>query len=344
MAIFGPDLSSYQHGVNVAALAGAAFVLAKCTEGVYYADADYNGWRSQTRSVGKLFAAYHFLKTESTAAAQAAWTKAHLGDPTLPVMVDVETEGPSMPRLADVVDYVDACAAIGVRVKLAYVPRWFWSQIGSPNLTPLSARGVGLISSAYPGGSGYPGDNAAGWLPYGGVTPTLYQYTDAAVEGGQAVGDMNAYRGSLAQLAAFLGSPAPPPIPATTTQGDTVGTIPASIAAKWPEIAGEFPANATFDSDTALIWSDAGSRAAALHAAEARDAANWANQAAGQARDAANSLSAKLDALAAAVSQPPTIDVNALAAAIAPHLAAGATADVIAAAVLHHLSTATANG
>ena len=123
-----------------------------------------------------------------------------------------------------------------------------------------------------------------------------------------------------------------------------MGTIPASIGTKWPEIAGEFPANTSFDNDTALIWSDAGSRAAALHSAEARDAAAAAGQAAGQARDGIAALSAKLDVIAAAVAAAPAIDLNALAALIAEHQSAGSTPDVIAAAVLHHLSADTANG
>ena len=105
-----------------------------------------------------------------------------------------------------------------------------------------------------------------------------------------------------------------------------MGTIPATIGQKWPEIAAEFPANSQFDDEAALIWADGGARAAALYAKEARDAVN---------------------ALAAKVTQPapaPQIDVKALAAALAPLLTQGATADDIAAAVMHHLSTATANG
>lgn len=62
------------------------------------------------------------------------------------------------------------------------------------------------------------------------------------------------------------------------------------------------------------------------------------------AAERAGVIEQKLDQVLARIGQPPVIDVNALAAAIAPHLTAGATADVIAAAVLHHLSADTANG
>lgn len=318
MTIFGPDISSYQHGVNVRALEDP-FVLLKATEGTYYTDADYENWLGQAKSSGRLVVPYHFISGEDPDA-QAAHLLAHIVDRTLPVMLDWEPTATYRPTLAQLLAVADALVRHGLRPKLAYAPRWYCQQIGSPSLAGLSARGMGLVSSEYPGGSGYPGDNADGWSAYGGVTPTLYQFTDVAVEGGQTVGDRNAYRGTIDQFAAFLGTAAPS---SPTPQGGAMPNIPPSISQKWPDIAGDFPPNAPYTDDTALIWSDAGSRAAALYAREARDAVN---------------------ALAAKIGQPPVIDVNALAAAIAPHLTTGATADVIAAAVLHHLSADTANG
>ena len=98
--------------------------------------------------------------------------------------------------------------------------------------------------------------------------------------------------------------------------GGSMGTIPAAIGQKWSDIADQFPANAQFTDDDALIWADAGARAAALYAKQARDAVN---------------------ALAAKVGQPPVVDVKALAAALAPLMNAGATPDQIATAVVDHL-------
>jgi glycoside hydrolase-like protein len=100
----------------------------------------------------------------------------------------------------------------------------------------------------------------------------------------------------------------------TPVGGSAVPNIPASIAQNIPDVAAQFPPNGTFDTDTALIWADARAAAAMLYAKQARDAIN---------------------ALAARQAQP--VDVNALAAALAPHLAAGATADSIAQAVVAHL-------
>lgn len=296
MTIFGPDISSFERGVNVRALTDP-FILLKTTEGTYYVDADYAAFLAQAQASGKLAVPYHFVTTQDPDE-QALFIAAHIGDKALPLMLDVEpqTQTGSRPTVAMVAALIDRCRARGLNPRLVYLPRWYWEQLGSPTLAALSGRGQGLISSAYPGGGGYPGDGAAGWLPYGGMAPLLYQYTDAAVEGGQKLGDMNAFRGTVAQLAAFLGAAA-----STTTTGGPMGTIPATIGQQWPEIASQFPANGTFDSDTALIWADGGARAAALYARQARDA---------------------VAALAAKVGLPVPMDPAPLAAAIVADLKA----------------------
>ena len=132
-----------------------------------------------------------------------------------------------------------------------------------------------------------------------------------------------------AQIAGGAPTPQPPAPPPPTHPssppfgGNQVATIPSSIGQFWPEIAGQFPANQNFDNETALIWADGGARAAALYAKQARDA---------------------VTALAGRVSAPPAVDVNALAAALAPHLAGGATAQQIAQAVAQHLGADLAKG
>jgi len=46
-------------------------------------------------------------------------------------------------------------------------------------------------------------------------------------------------------------------------RGITMAKIPPTIAARWPDMAGEFPPGADFDPDNAGIWADAGARRAA---------------------------------------------------------------------------------
>lgn len=125
----------------------------------------------------------------------------------------------------------------------------------------------------------------------------------------------------IARAAAIVGTPVP--TPATPSGGSPVGTIPPSIAQKWPELAADFPPNATFTDESALIWADGGARAAALYALQARDAVN---------------------ALAQRITQPPPVDVQALATALAPLLHAGATADEVATAVVTHLASSLQKG
>lgn len=281
MTIFGPDVSSFEHGLNIRALT-SPFILLKATEGTYYVDADFEAFLAQARATGQLVVPYHFVTTEDPDL-QAALIAAHIGDKGLSLMLDVEpqTQTGSRPTVAQVAALIDRCVARGLRPRLVYLPRWYWQQLRSPSLSPLASRGLGLISSAYPGGTGYPGDGAAGWQPYGGVTPLLYQYTDAAYEGGQKVGDMNAYRGTVAQLAAFLGVQ-----PTTPTGGDMPLT---------PQ-------------DAVTIWSYSHGDSPDVH------------QTLTNAASAAGQANGKLDQVLAALKQQPMTPA-ALAAALAPVLA-----------------------
>lgn len=333
MVIFGPDLSSFEAGVDVAALPDP-FVMAKCTEGTYYADAYYAHWHQQAVATGKIFVPYHFISGENPAA-QTAQLVAHIGDTSLPVMIDWEPEGNFKPTFPQLLALADAMTARGLRPRLAYAPRWHWQNEGSPDLSPLLGRGIYLVASSYPGGTSYPGDTASGWLRYGNASPLIWQFTDSANDHGQHVGDYNAFRGNRDQLAALLGGSAVP----TTSGGNTVGTIPESIGKKWPELAADFPPNAAFTDETALIWADGGARAAALYAQQARDAAN--NMAI-----LMNALKGTVDTWMATPAQAP--DITALAAQIVaevtPHLVTGVDAGAIADAVEQRLATALTKG
>jgi hypothetical protein len=230
MTIFGPDISSYQSGLSLARLTSASFVMAKTTEGTYYTDADYQAWRGQAAQLGKPFVWYHFLSGES-AAAQAQHTAANVGNSALPGMLDAEPAGSFSPSLAQIIAYVDAAHAAGLNLRLIYLPEWYWQQIGSPSLSALAERGVSLVSSAYPGGSGspsgiYPGDGAAGWRSYGGMTPLIYQFTNQASDGGQAL-DYNAFRGTTAQLVAALDA-------STALEDDDMPTFATGVVAPGP--------------------------------------------------------------------------------------------------------------
>lgn len=279
MTIFGRDLSSYQHGTDVAKLPGD-FVILKCTEGDTYADADYAGWVTAGRSVGKVVVAYHFLKAEVPVRDQVVWLSRHIGDRTLPVMVDVETEGSSKPGLDLVLQFIDTARVYGLNPRLVYLPRWYWSEVGCPSLSALTARGVGLVSSQYLGGSDYPGNGAAGWQAYGPgePVPMLYQFTNTPV-------DNNAYRGTITELRNFLEG-------TDVNLTDTV-TVSGGFAARYPATAADgFTAGAAVPVSVLL-------EGAAIRAANNEHL---------------------LTQVLAAVKAPAPVDVVALAKALAPEL------------------------
>jgi hypothetical protein len=218
---FVVDIASYQKGYRVAQSTAAA-VFAKATEGSTYVNPEYvgypatasapafEGWQAEAiANTAKPFGWYHFLSS-APAADQVANTKRHV-DARFVGMVDIEPEGKFKPTLAEAFAYIDAAKAAGLTVRFAYLPRWHWIQLGKPDLSGFTERGVHLISSAYPGGSGSPadiyvagkGDAGEGWAEYGNVTPTLWQFTNAATDQGMKV-DYSAFKGDAGALAALF--------------------------------------------------------------------------------------------------------------------------------------------
>jgi hypothetical protein len=218
MTVFVADIASYQHGLIPAALRPACVGLwVKCTQGTGYVNPDYAAWLTEAKQSGLITAAYHYVDG-SDPRAQAVNLKAHIGDATVPVMLDLESAS-----LQQALAVADAATALGLHVKLLYLARSYWQSIGAPDLSkPLGSRGIHLIEASYrsmaAGATGqlYPGDSASEWAAYGGVTPALLQFTATAELAGQLL-DCNAYRGTAAELAALLQTGAVP-----SPQGDTM--------------------------------------------------------------------------------------------------------------------------
>lgn len=223
MTIYYPDISGFQAGID---LKGALAVSCKATEGVGYTNSDYARAKANAASHGTFFFAYHFLHA-GDAAGQARYCFDVVGK--TPIMLDVEPVPGSDPSIADVLGFVSAFRALGGTIHLIYLPEWYWAQMGRPNLaTAFKDAGLYLVSSVY---TGYTDNlSGAGWLPYGGFSPSVWQYADAIGFNGFSV-DFNAFRGHYAgkqdpaSVAACLkefidivttgGTPAPPPPPAS---------------------------------------------------------------------------------------------------------------------------------
>ncbi|MFB7719327.1 glycoside hydrolase family 25 protein [Nocardia sp. NPDC056100] len=212
MTIFGIDISN-NNGADIdlteVASEGFGFVFAKVTEGDYFVDATWPAYRDAARANGLLLAGYHYLRADCDVQAQAELFLEHLGD--APAMVDFEANSGDMSTFWD---FVNAVNDRGHRISLSYIPRWYWQQIGRPDLS----RVPGLIQSSYVSGVGYaaelyPGDVSPNWNGFGDRTVDLLQFTDSAFVAGHHV-DANAFRGTADELRQLLG------LTTSTTKGD----------------------------------------------------------------------------------------------------------------------------
>jgi GH25 family lysozyme M1 (1,4-beta-N-acetylmuramidase) len=177
-------------------------VAAKCTEGQATVDAQYDNFRAQANHAGLLFAAYHYLWSDSPASAQAYNLASHIGDKSIPVMIDCEAGGGA--NLAKCVAFRDELQQRGIRVSLLYLPHSWWQQIGSPSLATWTV--VNANYGVNPAGTGtdlYPGDGSARWDAYGGRVPALLQFgSQCRIDGWPNDLDVDAWRGTLDELKA----------------------------------------------------------------------------------------------------------------------------------------------
>lgn len=190
MTIFYHDVSHFQ-----GAYVPTGPTCAKATEGATYTDLSYAAIRAATLARGWPFLPYHFLRphTISSIASQVSHVVHVVGRRS--IMLDVEKEpldslAEQRELVQDMLAFADQYHAVGGRVTLAYFPRWEQQAIGSPSLTGLTSRGIGLVSSNYTTYS----DSGPGWNAYGGVRPIIWQYTSTPL-------DTNAFKGTQAALA-----------------------------------------------------------------------------------------------------------------------------------------------
>ena len=190
MTIFYPDIASYDAGID---LSGALVAFGKATQGTWYVNPYFAAFKAEAANHGAFFCAYHFLEA-GNAAAQAAACYKVVGK--TPLMLDFEP-ATTRPTLADATAFADSFRKLGGICWFVYLPKWYWSSspVNSASLAPLISRGLLLVSSSY---SAYTdASSGAGWQSYGGMTPTVWQYTDALSFNGVLV-DFNAYRGTHA--------------------------------------------------------------------------------------------------------------------------------------------------
>ncbi len=198
-AIHFPDLSAYQKGIS---LEGALAAALKATEGTNWLSSDFEPAVLRASNAGAWPFAYHFLR-QGNPAGQAEWCYAHVRE--MPLMLDWEPAGTSRPSLADARSFIDEYRELGGHVYALYHPNWYWQQIGKPSLQAFIDRKMSLWSSNYVAYT----EDGPGWLPYGGMTPRIWQWTSSRLFNGQPV-DFNAFKGTLHELQELIsGGPVP---------------------------------------------------------------------------------------------------------------------------------------
>ena len=215
--IFGTDVSEHQDGMSLAQAKreGMEFAIIRTTDGTYK-DRCYRSHLEDAEGAGMITAAYHYLRNPSEGTTVAQQVQASLevmGDKKRPLWIDVETNAGLH------VDHIRACKREferrGVRVIgcYSYVP--YWEGRIAPSEPDSHEFGAFWVAAYGQNRRGkprdiYPGDQHRQWnYPLGNQKPALWQYGSNAQVAGYSV-DINAYRGTRAELAAlFTGQAAP---------------------------------------------------------------------------------------------------------------------------------------
>lgn len=218
MTVFLLDISHWQ-GDNPdfarAKTEGISGAILKATQGGSFVDSRFAANLAKARSVGWLTAAYHFLDDRYTVAdnVRNALNTIPAGVPIIPD-AEYQHEGSRIvvrPSKAFTKEFIDKIKEAGRSVPLAYIPRWYWEgEWRSPSLAGFPP----LWQSRYP-------DNRQGyyraewqevvdhyphfWEGFGGLGVTLLQFTSSGRVAGYGPLDVNAFRGTYAELTALLG-------------------------------------------------------------------------------------------------------------------------------------------
>jgi hypothetical protein len=229
MTVFLIDISNHQRGFDLAKAkdAGVAAVIAKASEGRTYRDPTYAGFRDQAHRLNLPFVAYHFLHAGNAAEQVKNLATAISFDRRTPVMIDCEPTTGSRPTVIDCIHFKRECQLRGLRVIWNYFPRWYWIQIGKPDLSKV---GLPLVQSSYVSGSDTPQRlyskvPQSWWTGFGGAEIQLLQFSSQCQVAGFRV-DINAFRGTKEELTRII-------TPATRIQPKTATTKPQEVKEMW---------------------------------------------------------------------------------------------------------------
>lgn len=221
--LLGIDISQHNDGLSCARAKreGVEFAIIRLCDGTYV-DRVFHSHLADAEKAGMLVATYWYLRapSEGTSISQQVDVidRQMDGRRDLPVWVDVESVDsrfpPSDPRHyllteKDVWNAKHELELRGYRVPGIYTGRWYWEKMrgGEPSMHGLGAlwcsnyganNGAGDPRSLY---TSEGGDRHPGWdYPLGDRKPDILQYGSRGTIAGRPNVDINAYRGTRAQL------------------------------------------------------------------------------------------------------------------------------------------------
>lgn len=230
--LHGIDISEHNDGLSCARAKqeGVEFAIIRLCDGTYV-DPVFHSHLADAEQAGMLISTYWYLRAPSegtTIAQQVDVIDRQMGGRRdLPVWIDVESIDERFPpgdprhyllRGEDVWEAKRELERRGYRVPGVYTGAWYWENMpgGEPSMQGLGAlwcsnygdnNGVGEPRALYVSEGG---DRHPGWdYPLGDRKPDLLQYGSRGTVAGRPNVDINAYRGTKAELRALLsGKPA----------------------------------------------------------------------------------------------------------------------------------------
>lgn len=230
--IFGIDISEHNDGLSCARAKqeGVDFAIIRLCDGTHV-DRVFHSHLADAEQAGMLVSTYWYLRAPSegtTIAQQVDVIDRQMGGRRdLPVWIDVESIDERFPpgdprhyllRGEDVWEAKRELERRGYHVPGVYSGAWYWEHMpgGEPSMQGLGAlwcsnygdnNGVGAPRALYVSEGG---DRHPGWdYPLGDRKPDLLQYGSRGTVAGRPNVDINAYRGTKAELRALLsGKPA----------------------------------------------------------------------------------------------------------------------------------------
>lgn len=209
--IWGIDISDYQPDFDLhrARREGYDFAIIKSTEGSTWRGKWFRTHLDRARSAGMLVAAYHYVRAGDVPG-QVRNIQAMVPR-DCPLILDVEDgAGP----LSVTWDLTNRLRALGYKLPLTYIPKWYADKIGATNLRGLPPLWYSRYPNSRAGGAIDVWNRNAGWLNtmwggYYGLHVEILQFSDQGSLAGRRPVDLNAYRGTREQLAALFGGAAP---------------------------------------------------------------------------------------------------------------------------------------